>query len=113
MESEIIIESNKIPPDLLEYFEPIEINKETTWRITTKPYREAHFATYPEALCEIPIKAGCPVGGIVLDPFVGSGTTAVVALKQNKGYIGIELNPEYIELAKKRIKNCIVELKLI
>jgi len=60
MESEIIIELNKIPPDLLEYFEPIEIDKGTTWRITTKPFKEAHFATYPEALCETPIKAGCP-----------------------------------------------------
>jgi len=85
-------------------------NKRCVWRITTKPYKEAHFATYPEALCETPIKAGCPVGGIVLDPFIGSGTTAVVAIKQNKKYIGIELNPKYIELAQKRINAVVVPL---
>jgi len=104
MESEIIIELNKIPPDLLEYFEPIEIDKGTTWRITTKPFKEAHFATYPEALCETPIKAGCPVGGIVLDPFFGAGTTGVVCKKLNREFIGIELNEEYCELAKARLQ---------
>ena len=78
-------------------------NKRTVWSITTKPFKEAHFATYPEALCETPIKAGCPVGGIVLDPFFGAGTTGLVALKQNKKFIGIELNPNYIEIATKRI----------
>ena len=80
-------------------------NKRSVWRITTKPFREAHFATYPEALCETPIKAGCPVGGIVLDPFFGAGTTGLVALKQNKNFIGIELNPEYIKIAEARIHN--------
>jgi len=50
------------------------------------------------------IKAGCPKGGLVLDPFMGSGTTAIVALKQKKDYIGIELNSEYIKIANKRIK---------
>jgi DNA modification methylase len=78
--------------------------KRTTWTINPKPFKEAHFAVYPEELCEIPIKAGCFEGGIVLDPFFGSGTTGLVALKQNKKFIGIELNPEYIEIAKKRLK---------
>jgi site-specific DNA-methyltransferase (adenine-specific) len=78
-------------------------NKRCVWDVTTKPYKEAHFATYPEQLIETPIKAGCPENGIVLDPFFGSGTTGVVALKQNKNFIGIELNPEYIKLAEKRI----------
>jgi DNA modification methylase len=139
-------------------------NKRTTWSINTKPYSEAHFAVYPEELCETPIKAGCPKyvcnkcdkpkekiveirsgkgegksydgnrpdgmkfegrnrkseyyfkgyssckcnvgfeGGTVLDPFFGAGTTGVVALKQNKKFIGIELNEEYIKIAKARIK---------
>jgi len=149
-------------------------NKRTVWTINPKPYKEAHFAVYPEELCETPIKAGCPkfvcvncgspkildyeldkedkgfegrpdnnnyeekstmnnpslwkkgtvwakekvfkgykptcecnagfTGGIVLDPFFGSGTTGLVALKQNKKFIGIELNQEYIEIANKRLK---------
>jgi len=149
-------------------------NKRCVWVITTKPYSEAHFATYPEDLCETPIKAGCPEfvckkcgkarekikeiiknnpefnqvkgndtanihfggvrltnngttphfepptiidkgytdcgcnagweGGIVLDPFFGAGTTGLVALKQNKKFIGIELNPEYVTIAKNRLK---------
>ena len=78
-------------------------NKRAVWRVTTKGYKEAHFATYPLELIETPIKAGCPVGGIVLDPFFGSGTTAIEALRQNKRYIGIDLNPEYCEIAAKRI----------
>ena len=69
-------------------------------KIPTKPFKEAHFAVYPEELCETPIKAGCPKDGIVLDPFFGAGTTGVVALRQGKNYIGIELNPKYIKIAE-------------
>ena len=79
-------------------------NKRCVWKIPTQPFPEAHFATYPEALIEIPIKAGCPQGGIVLDPFMGAGTTALVALKQRKRFIGIEIKQEYIDMTKKRIK---------
>ena len=79
-------------------------NKRTVWRICPKPFKEAHFAVYPEELCETPIRAGCPEGGIVLDPFFGAGTTGLVALKQNKKFLGIELNPEYIKIAKARLK---------
>ena len=79
-------------------------NKRCVWKISTKPFPESHFAVYPEELCETPIKAGCPEGGIVLDPFFGAGTTGVVALKQNKKFIGIELNPDYIEIASRRLK---------
>jgi len=79
-------------------------NKRSVWTINTKPYKEAHFATYPEALIETPIKAGCPEGGVVLDMFFGSGTTGAVAKRLGRNYIGIELNPEYIKLAKKRIE---------
>lgn len=79
-------------------------NKRTVWTVTTQPYSEAHFAVYPPKLIEPCILAGCPVGGIVLDPFFGSGTTGQVALENNRQYIGIELNPEYIHIAKKRLE---------
>lgn len=79
--------------------------KRTTWDINTKPYKEAHFATFPTELIECPIDACCPKDGIVLDAFMGSGTTGVVAKQQDKHYIGIELNEEYIKIAKDRIEN--------
>ncbi len=79
-------------------------NKRTTWKINPKGFKESHFAVYPEKLCETPIKAGCPEGGTVLDIFFGAGTTGLVALKQNKKFIGIELNKEYIEIAERRLK---------
>jgi len=147
-------------------------NKRTVWAINPKPFSEAHFAVYPEELCETPIKAGCPefvcvkcgkarekivetenskrtrkvgegqdsevgtkgragevevineylsncgcnegfTSGIVLDPFFGSGTTGLVALKQNKKFIGIELNPEYIKIAQSRLKPYLEQRKLI
>jgi site-specific DNA-methyltransferase (adenine-specific) len=93
--------------DLLEdriWGNPQGRNKRCVWKVTTKPFKEAHFATYPEALIEPMIKAGCPENGVVLDPFFGAGTTAVVAQKLNRKWLGIELNPEYIEIAKKRLK---------
>lgn len=77
--------------------------KRCVWAINTKPLKDAHFASYPTELIEPMIKAGCPIGGVVLDPFIGSGTTALVSTSQNKKCIGIELNPEYIEIAKKRL----------
>ena len=80
-------------------------NKRCVWRITTKPFAAAHFAVFPEELCETPIKAGCPKSGIVLDPFFGSGTLGAVALRLGRNFVGIELNPAYIEIAKERIKN--------
>lgn len=78
-------------------------NKRSVWTVTTKPYSEAHFATYPPDLIVDCIKAGCPEGGIVLDPFMGAGTTAMVARKLNRNYVGFELNPEYIMIAQNRI----------
>lgn len=78
-------------------------NKRSVWTVTTKPYSEAHFATYPPDLIEPCIKAGCPEGGLVLDPFMGAGTTAMVARKLNRNYIGFELNPEYIRIAQNRL----------
>jgi DNA modification methylase len=76
-------------------------NKRSVWTISTQPFKEAHFATFPPKLIEPCILAGCPVGGIVLDPFMGSGTTAMVALQLQRNFIGFELNPGYIEIAEK------------
>jgi len=78
-------------------------NKRSVWTVTTKPYSGAHFATFPQDLIEPCIKAGCPPNGIVLDPFMGAGTTAVVARKLGRNYIGTELNQEYINIAEQRI----------
>ena len=80
-------------------------NKRDVWSVTTKAVKEAHFATFPEKLIEPCILAGCRVGGVVLDPFFGSGTTGRVAIKLNRQYLGIELNPEYIEISNKRTGN--------
>ncbi|MEK6883305.1 MAG: site-specific DNA-methyltransferase, partial [Nanoarchaeota archaeon] len=85
-------------------------NKRSVWTINTKPFAEAHFATYPEKLCLTPIKAGCPEGGVVLDPFMGSGTTALVAKKLSRKYLGIELNPEYIKIAEQRLAQGVFNL---
>ncbi len=78
-------------------------NKRSVWTVNTKPYKEAHFATYPPELITPCILAGCPVGGTVLDPFFGSGTTGMVAGLHGRRYAGIELNAEYCEIAKRRV----------
>ena len=77
--------------------------KRSVWNVATKGYKGAHFATFPPELIKPCILASAPVGGIVLDPFFGSGTTGEVALKEDRDFIGIELNPEYCELAKTRL----------
>ena len=79
-------------------------NKRSVWEVTTKPFPEAHFAVFPSKLIEPCILAGCPKGGIVLDPFMGSGTTALVAEQKGRHYIGIELNAEYIRIADRRLR---------
>jgi DNA modification methylase len=78
-------------------------NKRSVWTVTTKPYSGAHFATFPPDLIEPCILAGAPEGGVVLDPFMGSGTTAHTALRAGRQYVGCELNGEYIKLANKRL----------
>lgn len=78
-------------------------NKRSVWTIATAPFSEAHFATFPPELPELCIKAGCPVGGTVLDPFSGAGTTALVADRLQRNAIGIELNTEYAAMSKRRI----------
>jgi len=79
-------------------------NKRSVWTVTTKPYEGAHFAVFPQDLIEPCILAGAPVGGVVLDPFIGSGTTAQVAQHLGRKYLGCELNPAYAELQKKRLQ---------
>lgn len=80
-------------------------NKRSVWIIPTQPFKKAHFAVFPERLATICIQAGCPHDGIVLDPFLGSGTTAVVARKLNRNYVGFELNSEYVTIAENRIES--------
>ncbi len=78
-------------------------NKRDVWKINTVPFKGGHYAAYPPKLVETCLLAGCPEGGVVLDPFMGSGTTGMVAKQLDRHYVGIELNPEYTELAKARI----------
>jgi len=75
-------------------------NKRDVWTVTVQPYKESHFATFPTKLIEPCVLAGCPKDGIVLDPFMGSGTTAVVAYNHGRNYIGCELNPKYCKLGR-------------
>jgi len=78
-------------------------NKRDVWTVNTKPYKDAHFAVFPPELILPCILAGCKEGGIVLDPFMGSGTTAIVALHLSRKFVGCEINPEYVKLAENRI----------
>ena len=89
----------------LGYSKNLKRNKRNVWTITTKSFKQAHFATFPPDLIEPCIKAGCPENGIVLDPFGGAGTTGIVAKSLNRQSILIELNPKYIKIAKKRAEN--------
>lgn len=83
-------------------FAEIGKNRRSVWTINTQSYKEAHFAVFPPKLPELCIKAGSSEGDVVLDPFFGSGTTGWVAQRLGRKWIGIELNPEYIEIAKQR-----------
>jgi len=80
-------------------------NKRDVWFVATQPYKGAHFAVFPQKLIEPCVLAGCPKGGTVFDPFCGAGTTGLVALDHGRNFIGIELNPEYADLAQKRIED--------
>jgi site-specific DNA-methyltransferase (adenine-specific) len=84
-------------------FHPLGRNKRTVWSIPLSKFREAHFAVFPESLVETCILAGCPAGGVVLDPFAGSGTVPVVARRLSRQYIGIDCEPEYCEMARRRL----------
>ena len=80
-------------------------NKRTVWKVKTRPFAGAHFAVFPPELVEPCVLAGSPVGGTVLDPFSGAGTTGMVALRNSRSYIGLELNPEYAALSRERIRD--------
>ncbi|GHV39233.1 methyltransferase [Bacteroidia bacterium] len=82
---------------------PMGRNMRTVWRIATESNHEMHFAAYPAKLVETPIMAGCPEGGVVLDPFMGSGTTAVAAKRLGRHYIGFEPNPAYVDICNRRL----------
>lgn len=101
-------------PGQTQSFHPGGKNPGDVWWIATQPnpIRGAHFAAFPEALCERPIKAGCPPGGLVLDPFCGTGTAGVVARRLGRDFIGIDLSPDYIRVAEKRILGSPAQLGL-
>jgi DNA modification methylase len=83
---------------------PTHRNRRSVWSIATKPFKGAHFATFPPDLIEPCILAGSATGDTVLDPFNGSGTTGIVSVKHGRRYVGIELNPEYVEITNKRFQ---------
>jgi len=87
-------------------------NKRSVWTVNTRSYHEAHFATFPEKLVEPMILAGCPDGGIVLDCFAGAGTTALVALKLNRKFLAIELNPDYCKMGQERVNAELSQLRI-
>lgn len=78
-------------------------NARTVWTIASEPCAEAHFAVMPETLARRCILAGAPPGALVLDPFTGSGTTGIAAVKEGRSFVGVELNPAYADLARERI----------
>ncbi len=86
-------------------------NRRTVWTVATKPYSGAHFAVFPPDLIEPCILAGCPPGGVVLDPFIGSGTVTQVAINTGRNWLGVEINQEYIELTNNRLSA--VQLPLV
>ena len=87
-------------------------NIRSVWTMTTKPFKEAHFATFPPELPERCIKAGCPVGGTVLDPFFGAGTVGVVAKQLGRDFIGIDLKDEYCKMAERRIAGVVYQMEI-
>jgi len=90
--------------DIKKMCHPLGRNKRCVWTIPPSSFKGKHYATFPEKLIEIPIKAGCPKKGIVLDPFIGSGTTGIVCRKLGRNFLGIDIKPEYCKVAQKRIQ---------
>jgi DNA modification methylase len=88
-------------------------NRRSVWTVTTKPFKGAHFATYPPDLIKPCVIAGCPIGGTVLDPFFGAGTTGLVAVANDRNAVGCEINMEYALLAFERIGNVCSEFSVI
>lgn len=96
-----------------EYVPALRRNKRDVWTVSTAGFRGAHFATFPEKLIEPCVLAGSPRGGVVLDPFMGSGTTGAVAKRLGRSFIGIEINQEYCEIARRRIAETTEEFEQI
>jgi DNA modification methylase len=94
----------------LDTAESLSANKKSVWTVTTQPFKDAHFATFPPKLIEPMILAGSREGDTVLDPFNGAGTTGLVSLRHRRNYVGIEINPEYIEMTKRRLAELQVKL---
>ena len=88
-------------------------NLRSVWWISPAQYGDEHYAVMPEELAKLCIIAGCPEGGVVLDPFFGSGTTGLVALRANREFIGIELNPAYVEMAQRRLQPLLDQGRLL
>jgi site-specific DNA-methyltransferase (adenine-specific) len=88
---------------------PNDRNLRTVWDIKTRPYPDAHFATFPTALVEPCLAVSSSAGDLILDPFIGSGTTGLVALQTHRRFVGIELNPAYLRIAEKRLNGEIIQ----
>jgi site-specific DNA-methyltransferase (adenine-specific)/site-specific DNA-methyltransferase (cytosine-N4-specific) len=86
-------------------------NRRSVWEVRTEPYAGAHFAVFPKSLVRPCILAGSPTGGLVLDPFFGSGTTGIVSVEQGRRCVGVEVKPEYAKLALERLRN--VQIRLL
>jgi hypothetical protein len=87
-------------------------NRRDVWTIPTSPFKGAHFATFPPKLVEPCVLAGCPVGGIVLDPFCGSGTVGAVAQQHGRRFVGLDMQAKYLELARERIRKAPIGMGL-
>ena len=92
---------------------PLGRIKRCVWKIPTAPFTQAHFAVFPPALVETPLKATCPTNGLVLDPFMGSGTVALVAMQNARNFLGIELSQEYIKMAMERLRPYLLQTRLV
>lgn len=90
----------------------LKVNRRDVWTSATAHYKDAHFATFPAELIRPCVLASCPVGGLVLDPFVGSGTTAEVALETSRHFVGIDINPSYVGIAKSRVSPLVEQPRL-
>ena len=88
-------------------------NKRDVWTVSTSGFKGAHFAVFPEKLIEPCVLAGCPTGGVVLDPFLGSGTTAAVAARLGRRFVGIEINPDYVKIAESRLSTVMNKSNLL
>jgi site-specific DNA-methyltransferase (adenine-specific) len=101
-----LVEIGIVPAGVKNFYNCEGKNMRTVWSLTNEAnMMEKHYASYPKKLVARMLRSGCPEGGIVLDPFMGSGTTAIVARQLSMNYIGFELNPEYIKICNNRLNN--------